>query len=392
MRPTAVPPTFPPEPPRPSVTRPPVVTIVPRTPSPPLTQPPTSQPTPAPPTAAPTVPTSWPLPLEVSQNQINAVYPNGTRKVVILRGVNWDGGEERCIEQLGIFDSAMTLENMAVLQSWRVRVVRLPLNEDCWLGINGVPPQFGGPLYQLAVAKTVSQFLSLGLYVILDLHWSAPGTTPATGPSEMPNRDHSIAFWKSVATAFGSNTRVIFDLFDAPTPSGSWNDTQTWKCWQLGSPSCTSTAYSMAGMQELVTAVRSTNAQNILMVGGVDGANSLSAFLQFIPLDPLNQIAASWHTKEVAGCSSSACWNQFIAPVRARVPVIAGSIAGYACSSRTLRSLIPWLESKAISYVAWTWNTYTCIDSRGPPLISMYNGTCLSDAGCYVRDKLLAAP
>jgi hypothetical protein len=36
-----------------------------------------------------------------------------------------------------------------------MNVVRIPLNEDCWLGINGVNPAYGGYNYQKAIGDFV---------------------------------------------------------------------------------------------------------------------------------------------------------------------------------------------------------------------------------------------
>ena len=34
------------------------------------------------------------------------------------------------------------------MKTWSINAVRVPLNEDCWLGINGVKPQYGGAAYR----------------------------------------------------------------------------------------------------------------------------------------------------------------------------------------------------------------------------------------------------
>ena len=52
----------------------------------------------------------------------------------------------------------------------------------------------------------MTRLTQAGIVVIVDLHWAAPGNTPAERQWPMPNRDHSIAFWQSVANAFKNNT------------------------------------------------------------------------------------------------------------------------------------------------------------------------------------------
>ena len=58
-----------------------------------------------------------------------------------LRGVNRSGLEYACIQGWGFFDSPHpdTIDiaaMIAAMRSWDIDVVRVPLNEDCWLGIN----------------------------------------------------------------------------------------------------------------------------------------------------------------------------------------------------------------------------------------------------------------
>ena len=68
-------------------------------------------------------------------------------------------------------------------------MVRLGLNEDCWLGINGVPAAYADINYQRAVIDYVSELTANGMYAIVDLHWTAPGTVPATSLRAMPDED-----------------------------------------------------------------------------------------------------------------------------------------------------------------------------------------------------------
>ena len=39
----------------------------------------------------------------------------------------------------------------AAIASWQMNAVRIPLNEDCWLGINGAPAAYSGANYQTAI-------------------------------------------------------------------------------------------------------------------------------------------------------------------------------------------------------------------------------------------------
>jgi hypothetical protein len=47
------------------------------------------------------------------------------------------GAEFACVQGWGIFDGPTDNTSIAAIKSWNINVIRIPLNEDCWLGING---------------------------------------------------------------------------------------------------------------------------------------------------------------------------------------------------------------------------------------------------------------
>ena len=107
------------------------------------------------------------------------------------------------------------LSTYQAMQAWGINVVRVPLNEDCWLSINQVDPAFSGANYRNAIQTEVNLIQQAGMYPILDLHWTAPGSASAQAQNPEPDQDHSPAFWQSVATAYKSNPAVIFELIAA---------------------------------------------------------------------------------------------------------------------------------------------------------------------------------
>src|SRR5262249_20316905 len=95
---------------------------------------------------------------------------DGAGRTVRLLGVNRAGTEFRCQEGVGIFDGPTDARSIRAIESWDVNTVRVPLNETCWLGINGIDPQFGGAAYRAAIRAWVTRLEQAGLYVVLDLH------------------------------------------------------------------------------------------------------------------------------------------------------------------------------------------------------------------------------
>jgi len=300
-------------------------------------------------------------------------------KTLVLRGVDRSGTEYACVQGWGIFDGPSDATSIAAMKAWGINAVRVPLNEDCWLGINGVNPAYSGSNYRSAVAGYVQLLNAAGIYVILDLHWTAPGTTLATGQVAMPDADHAPTFWTQVATAYKSNPAVILDMFNEPYPAN-------WRCW-LDGTSC-GLSYAVAGMQTLLNAIRATGAANVVMAGGLAWANDLSQWLQHEPADPLHQLAASWHSYNFNACSSSTCWDSTIEPVAAQVPVVTGEFGENDCADSYVDPLMTWMDQQGISYLAWAWDTDSC--AGGPALISNYDGTP-TNFGAGVQNRLLAS-
>ena len=234
----------------------------------------------------------------------------------------------------------------AAIASWHATAVRVPLNEDCWLGINGQPnssPNPPAPLtmagYRQAVQDYVTALNNAGLYVILDLHWSAPSVYVADGQRPMPD-SHSVDFWASVASTFKTNPAVVFDAFNEPYSPDAVNDPGALGQLELledrqprllpaRRPMPATAGQQRAplhpvGMQSLVDAIRATGAPQPILLGGLSYSNDLSQWLANEPSDPDHQLAASYHNYEGQQCSTQACWDSTIAPVAAQVPVVTG--------------------------------------------------------------------
>jgi endoglucanase len=260
--------------------------------------------------------------LQVQGNQLVDLRSNPPQPIH-LQGVNRSGTEYACIQGWGIFDGPSDIASILAIASWNANAVRVPLNEDCWLGINQVKPAYSGRNYQQAIATYVNILNVFGLVAILDLHWSAPGTQQTTGQQPMPDRDHSITFWRQVATAYANNESVVFDLFNEPYPDSNQDTPAAWRCWRYGG-ACSGVPFKAAGMQELVQAVRGRGARNVIMLGGVQYANALSQWLAYEPADTANNLVASWHVYDFNACNNVTCWYSTVAPVAQHVPIVTG--------------------------------------------------------------------
>jgi endoglucanase len=291
-------------------------------------------------------------------------------QTVLLRGVDRSGTEYACAQGWGFFDGPSDSASVAAIASWNANAVRVPLNETCWLAINGVAAAYAGSAYHQAITDYVGRLNRAGLYVILDLHWAAAGSGIALGQVPMADRDHSPEFWRQVAATFKGNNRVIFDLFNEPYPDNNSDTPEAWRCW-LDGGTCQGMSYQAAGMQELVDAVRGTGATNVIMLGGVEYSAGLSGWLAHKPADPLNSLVASWHVYQFSWCASQACWDSTAAPVSLQVPLVLGELGQDDGGTAFVNTLMDWMDARGGGYLAWDWDVW------GSPLdvISNYDGT-----------------
>lgn len=359
--------------------------------------------------------------------ELSPLHVEGNRLIdsfgrsVVLHGVNRSGTEYLCAQDLGIADGPIDQASVAAMRSWRANAVRIPLNEHCWLGIDdgAATPDYVGEPYRQTIESYADLLVANGIYVILELHWSAPIGQNADRARPMPNTSYSAEFWTSVADRFKHDERVIFDLFNEPVPNDNANDgtddaaRRSWECWRdggtascdatfsLGTPATAMSASETVGMQTLVNAVRATGARNVILLGGIQWANTLWSsptrnWLAYRPTDPLANLAASVHLYPGTWCVSVSCYESEIAPVAAQAPVVAGEFGIASCATEVttwLSTLLSWLDGKSLGYLAWTWDTPhsghdPCIVIK---LLLDYDGTP-TPYGQIVRTHLAGLP
>jgi hypothetical protein len=289
----------------------------------------------------------------------NHLVDNGN--VVILRGVNRSGSEYACYQNFGFFDGPSDDASIAAIAAWGSNAIRVPLNEDCWLGINGVPAAYSGANYQAAITGFVTRLRAHGLYVILSNQVAGPGTTKSTTILPMPDADHAPTFWSQVANTFKTDKGVIFDLYNEP------HDV-SWSCWANG---CLVTGgvnfvtqYQAAGMTTLTNAIRTAGASNVILIAGLSWSYDISGWLANRPND--GQLIAGIHNYGASGYDTPAIWNNIYLPTAQQVPVTFGEM-GFDVYIETL---MPWADAHGIGYLAWTWDTW----GNREALITNYNG------------------
>jgi hypothetical protein len=344
---------------------------------------------------------------------------DGNGNPIQLHGVDRSGTEYACIQGWGIFDGSNVTNDDAeapLMQSWHANSVLVGLNEDCWLGAN-VSNQYSdtsagvGP-YADTIKHEVSTLESHGIYPIIALFWSAPGTTQATDQRPMPDNDHSPLFWQSVANAFKGDPHVVFRLKEEPYPAGNSDTTAAWQCWSAGdrqydtsntlvpvsSTSHCSEGYPTVGMQSLINIIRGTGATNVIQVPGVQYANSMTHFL-----DSGIRVTDSLNPSQLMGdvdvyptgnsCGSASCYDREYAPVAAVMPLSFGefgeSVDGSDCTTSGVSAVMTWADAHHASYGGWDWDTWGgCLQ-----LITDYqSGNANGNWGSTLRSHLLTFP
>jgi hypothetical protein len=249
------------------------------------------------------------------------------------------------------------------------------------------------------------------MYVILDLHWSAPKNFCPLAQNPMADSDNSINFWSSIAGAFKSYPNVMFELFNEPyfywLTSGEtdWNvlmhgGTITAYVTGDGNEYTVNYSWQTAGMQQMLDAVRQTGATNVVLVGGVSWSQDLSQWVAHMPTDPQKQIAAVWHAYPNSGTvgdpqaalpkygSVAYTWTKSV--LAAGYPVFITEFGDHnaqgTIGSPFASHLLPWADENGASYTGWTWDPWGESDNV---LIKDHIGTPTDGYGVYIKAHYL---
>jgi len=333
-----------------------------------------------------------PLPLKVEGNQIL----NSRSQPVLLRGVN-----TACLEWSSDGEGHILETVRVAIDDWNCNVIRLPLSQDRWFG--KAPEQNDqGKAYRALVKEVVDLCSSKGCYIILDLHWSDVNEWGQNiGQHSMSDRN-SIIFWKDFAAVYANNPAVIFDLYNEP------HDV-SWDIWLKGGiindrpngPDLPVKEYEAVGMQEMLDAVRSTGAKNVIIAGGLAFAYDLDGVLEGRQLkDPTGSgVIYANHAYDYFG-ESIFTWIANMKEATAKFPVIIsefgwaggpnrrrewwGNNPSAALNDDWLLHLLQGIYDNNWSFTAWDMHP-----AAGPTLIADWNYMPTQDFGVYVKKLLV---
>ncbi len=325
--------------------------------------------------------------------------------VVLPHGVDRSGSEYACWQFDAVSDGPIDAPATAAMDTWNVNFVRVQLNEDCWLGIDGVPANVSGQNYINAIKAWVNILHEYGIYAYISLMSGHPGNeAPDNNEPNAPDEDHSPLFWEQLASTFRNDPNVVL----APQSELS-STTVDWNCYingcsnEAASPNTTAGPfdgaapcysansqycgyyYRSAGMKQAVEIMRDAGYNGPIGIPCVNWANECSSYngegtlggswqTEVPAIDPDHQVMAEIHSyTNESVCASSSCYNATLSPIlSAGYPVIFGELGennDCAADAGGVESLLPWAQANGAGWLSFAWDVYgfcTLISSYEP--------------------------
>jgi len=225
-------------------------------------------PPPAPPAPAPTPPAKWSTGGNKLQRNGKDVVLHGigtTCTEYLARGigmkcwVNYDFAKPDAVMKLNVAQLYPLIDYLrAIASDTVVPVVRIPMTASTWLGIetNASKANMGkypklNLQYQDLIADFVKEYSTYGIVTILDLHWTDDDTDNAAMAGK--GNTNCVDFWDSVASKFGDNPMVFYELYNEP-------HRVTQEQWANGDA-------TTSGMLEMLAAVRKHTQSPVIIAG-----------------------------------------------------------------------------------------------------------------------------
>jgi mannan endo-1,4-beta-mannosidase len=272
------------------------------------------------------LPVSNALQIHVQGDQLVDALGN----TVQLRGATIDGLEATGCSWTASHAVATgaTEPDWSKLVAWKLNAVRLPISRSCW----------ANPAYQTLLTTAAADAAAAGLAVIIDEDEPITGGFTSTSAEPIPSLADVLAFWNSVALTFAGQPAVLFEL---------------------GPSLATGPNYVGGAYNLLIHAIRSTNATNVILLGGPTGDSNLTWWTQYPPTDVVNQLALAY--RELPSSSNAAPPNTAAAGVlnAPGVPVVVtetGAPAGSGAGTNYLTQMLALADQDNWGVIASEWN------------------------------------
>jgi endoglucanase len=302
------------------------------------------------------------------------------------------GADRSSLEYSCTGDGHYGLADFQAMAGWGMNVVRITLSSEFWANAEGACPN-----YHQTVNQAVALARSAGLFVILDLQWSAPlnlagDATRGGDQCPMPDTGKDVAFWHDLATTYRSDGGVLFDLYGEPFGISwtTWRDGGTISsgCYIIqGSTSpLIAGTYRAIGMQALVNDVRAIAPTNVIILGGLSWGYDLSGVSKGFALKGTN-LMYDTHPFDYGGKQPSD-WPASFGATAEKYAVIVDEFGSYSCGTSYISQAMSYFNQHHLSWLAWAWNLGGC---GGPSLLSAWPDTPSAPYGTTIRQQMLSA-
>ena len=321
-----------------------------------------------------------------------AITVHGTRLYHQGHPVTLIGADRSSLEYSCSGDGHFGIADFQAMQSWGMNTVRIALSSEFWVNAGGMCPN-----YQQTVTQAVANARSAGMFVILDLQWSAPfelsaDQTGGGGQCPLPDSGKDVAFWQDLASHYRSDLGVLFDLYGEPfgVSWATWRDggTVSLGCYIISAPShpVEGGTYQAIGMQALVDKVRAIAPENVIIVGGLSFGYDLSGVRQGYALKGTNLVYDT-HPFDYESKQPSD-WPAAFGDTAQTYAVIADEFGSSSCGTSYISQAISYFNAHHISWLAWAWGPDGCGE---PSLLASWPDTPSVPYGSYIKQQMLAA-
>lgn len=257
---------------------------------------------------------------------------------------------------------------MTAALAWHADTLRFQVS---YVGLSGYSASLRATYLQ-QIEAGVQLARANGMAVILSLQDQGVGC----GQGRALPPVGAIRVWRQLARTFGDDPYVMFELWNEPgnrplaqrLPPGDprYDEVATWPDWLNGRPTPlhsnqafgeTYAAYSPTGHQQLVGAVRSTGATNVIIADGADKAERLEGIPMLRDSLAVPQIAYAAHPYYFQ--SSPADWDRRFGYLTASVPVVVtewNMDCGAARQTMMAPAFLAYLQQHHIGMTAWSFD------------------------------------
>ena len=241
---------------------------------------------------------------------------------------------------------------IAAMKSWDIDVVRVPLNEDCWLGLM-TSPGLGGRPYRRIVERVRAR---------ADRAAPVRDPRPALGGAGRRRGRRASCRWPTATTRprSGARSRGRSSRSRSDVRSVQRAVRDPWGCWLHGCrvaarPGCRRLTRRRACRRWSMLCARPARPSRCCWAACSTRPSS-TAGPRTQPHDPLHQLIAAEHNYGgLSPCDArlpgGGRWRR-----SAAIPVLFGELGETDCADGYIDRMMAWADAHGIGYLGWAWD------------------------------------